>query len=403
MSIDDKKKHNCETDIGVINFKVDGTFSLDEDSIAEVEQSLESFIQEQDLVPEKFTYSGKDVKRASDAYRKQEGDLKKSLAVIQAFREAHEQPLKTISYFLSQCCDHLELKITPVGRLKRTDTIINKLQRPSLDGKTPNKTCVKTMVDIAGCRLILPNMAILRQITSYIEEKVAGIQRIEIIRARDYIADPKDNDCRYRSLHIHFKYHTNQGKTFKVEAQLRTENQHAWATTVEIIDLLEHTKIKTHSHDELYKPQVQKQWEQLLIYMSDYIADKEKIIVLTDQEKQATNHRLIELNNELHAIHRLESFQMMNKKLQILISDSKHQHVLFLINEAEQEILLEEVYDKEKQAIARYNLIEKTFTGFEHLNALLVSTEKMSSISQAYPNYAGDCSEFITLLNEAIK
>ncbi|MGV3000591.1 hypothetical protein [Vibrio sp. E150_018] len=63
MSIDDKKKHNCETDLGVINFKVDGTFSLDEDSITEVEQSLESFIQEQDLVPEKFTYSGKDIKR----------------------------------------------------------------------------------------------------------------------------------------------------------------------------------------------------------------------------------------------------------------------------------------------------------------------------------------------------
>lgn len=403
MSIDDNKKHNCETDLGVINFKVDGTFSLDEDSIAEVEQSLKSFIQEQDLVPERFTYSGKDVKRASDAYRKQEGDLKKSLTVIQAFREAHEQPLKTISYFLSQCCDHLKLKITPVSRLKRTDTIINKLQRPSLDGKTPNKTCVKTMVDIAGCRLIVPNMEILRKVTSYIEEKVTGIQRIEVIRIRDYIAEPKDNDCRYRSLHIHFKYHTKQGKTFKVEAQLRTENQHAWATTVEIIDLLAHTKIKTHSHDELYKHEIQKKWELLLICMSDYIADKENVIVLTSEKKQEISQKLIELNNELHAIQQLESFQMMNKKLETLIDNNKPQHVLFLINEAKQTILLEEVYEKEKPAIARYNLIEKTFTGIENLNALLVSTEKMSSISQAYPNYAGDCSEFITLLNEAIK
>lgn len=402
MSIDDKKKHNCKTDLSVINFKVDDTFSLDEDSITEVEQSLESFIQEQDLVPEKFIYSGKDVKRASNAYRKNIGNLKQSLEVIQAFREAHEKPLKIISSLLSQCSKQIELNITPVSRLKRTETIINKLQRPSLDGKTINQTCVKSMIDIAGCRLILPNIDSLNNITQHIESRVNGIERIEIIKIKNYITDPKDNDCRYRSLHIHFKYQTKQGKTFKVEAQLRTEYQHAWATTVEIIDLLEHTKIKTHSHSDLHKEEQQKKWETLLICMSDFIADKEGIIELTTEEKYVISKKLIQLNNELHAMQHLESFEMMNKKLQTLIANDKPQHVLFLIDELKQEILLEEVYDKEKRAINRYNLVEKTFTGFEHLNALLVSTEKMSSIRQAYPNYAGDCSEFIKLLNSAM-
>ncbi|HBV77626.1 MULTISPECIES: RelA/SpoT domain-containing protein [Vibrio] len=402
MPIDDKKNH-LEENLSVINFEVDGTFSLDEESIVEVDQSLEAFIQEQDLIPEIFVFTGGDVKRASDAYRKNIGNLKQSLEIIQAFREAHEKPLKVISSLLSQCCEQLELNTKPVSRLKRTETIINKLQRPSLDGKTINQTCVKNMIDIAGCRLILPDMNSLNNIAQHIENRVNSINRIEINKIKNYITDPKDNDCRYRSLHIHFKYKTKQGKPFKVEAQLRTEYQHAWATTVEIIDLLEHTKIKTHSHSDLYKENQQKKWETLLIFMSDYIADKEGIITLSEEERSSISLRLSQLNDELHAASHLESFQMMTKKLESIITDNKKQYILFLIEETEKKVLLEEIYNKEKEAIARYNLIEKAFTGIDSLNALLVSSEKMSSINKAYPNYAGDCSEFIKLLNEAIK
>ena len=47
---------------------------------------------------------------------------------------------------------------TVVRRLKRLPTIIDKLQRKSLDGKTDNAISLKRMHDIGGCRVILDSM-----------------------------------------------------------------------------------------------------------------------------------------------------------------------------------------------------------------------------------------------------
>lgn len=46
------------------------------------------------------------------------------------------------------------------------------------------------------------------------------------------------------SLHVIYLYQHGEGKTFTIEAQSRTKLQHLWATTVEIVDVLEETKIK---------------------------------------------------------------------------------------------------------------------------------------------------------------
>lgn len=348
-------------------------------------------------------YSKKELKRAGRIVRKKIGNLKESREVIIKFRKNHERSLGVIFHLLRASCRYLEIDNSIiVSRLKRIETITEKLQRASLDGKTQNRTCVSNMDDIAGCRLILPTIKNIEELFYHLKNTLDNSSIIEIYKVRNYIKSPKSHDCGYRSLHIILK-HINNGKKFKVEVQLRTINQHAWATAVEIIDLLEHTKIKKNSHSDLDKKDSQKKWENLLLLMSNYIAEKEKSIKLTKKEKNTIKNKLKLLNDQLNSINRLSSFEMMTKELRDLLEKEKNKYVLFLVNEHKLKVLLKKTFDNENEAINYYNEIEKDCSEISRLNAVLVSIDKMDSISKAYPNYIGNCSEFISLLNEAME
>jgi putative GTP pyrophosphokinase len=63
--------------------------------------------------------------------------------------------------------------------------------------------------------------------------------RAEFVKRYDYIAAPKETG--YRSVHLIFKYRSQSSKHrawngLRVEIQLRSRLQHAWATAVETVD-----------------------------------------------------------------------------------------------------------------------------------------------------------------------
>ncbi|WP_299143906.1 hypothetical protein [uncultured Vibrio sp.] len=65
-------------------------------------------------------------------------------------------------------------------------------------------------------------------------------------------------------------------------------------------------------------------------------------------------------------------------------------------------IFSEESSDYSK-AISVYNAAEKVTSSHSGINALLISTKNMGQLSEAYPNYLGDCASFIVLLQEAMQ
>lgn len=389
----------------VASFQIDDTPSpqksakdFNKDFNLDFHDFLENLIEQP---AEELTFSNKSVKQAGRKLRKREGDLKQATAIIQTFRTAHEKPLNTIAYLIGRCCREMNIPVKPVKRLKRLETIINKLQRKSLDGKKINQTCVTNMNDIGGCRAIFPDMASLNLIQNKLTETLEDEKRVKIRDIDDYITTPKENDCGYRSLHIIYQYEHSLGKKFKIEAQLRTKLQHIWATTVEIVDILEHTQIKTHSHapdEDKCKKQIK--WEKLFSIMSQHIADAEGIIDLTVRAKLDNAEELKKIDRELCAVTRLESFKMVSEKIEV-DSKSTKGHVLLIVNESEMNILVQKVFDNQAHATYIYNEMERVVDSIEGINTLLVSTQNLDELSDAYPNYIGDCASFIDILCEA--
>jgi len=111
------------------------------------------------------------------------------------------------------------------ARLKRTASIIEKMRRKQIPFTIEN--IEEYINDVAGVRVIC----------SYVDDiytiAEALIQQddIELIKKKDYIANPKPNG--YRSLHLIVSvpvYFTEQKKNMKVEVQIRTIAMDSWAS-----------------------------------------------------------------------------------------------------------------------------------------------------------------------------
>ena len=89
---------------------------------------------------------------------------------------------------------------------------------------------LRTMGDIAGCRVIVSNLKDLNKFQRWLKKEVSKVG-VELKLMHDYLKEPKTDG--YRSVHYQIKYDSH-----KVEVQLRTSLQHSWATSVEVIDTM---------------------------------------------------------------------------------------------------------------------------------------------------------------------
>ncbi len=390
----------------VISIQIDDTLppeKASKDFSEDHELSLCDFIEPMadESYNEDYSYSTNSVKKAGKRLRKKEGDLKSATAIIQRFRAAHDKPLNTIAYIVERCCRECGMDVKPVTRLKRLETIIDKLQRKSLDGKTQNSTCVTNMNDIGGCRAIFPDLKSLKQVSAQLQMISDKEGRARIKNIDDYIENPKTNDCGYRSLHIIYRYDHASGKSFNIEVQLRTRFQHLWATTVEIVDILENANIKTHSHGANEDKSAQQvKWEELLSIMSRNIAAVEGDIIFTEEDRVQISTRLYQLNDELNALNKLKSFKLLSNKVKVC-HNSEREYILLIVDERLLRLTTYEfsTYDF---AIFNYNNVEKMNRNRSGVNILLISTKDVSQLSEAYPNYLGDCASFINLFKDAM-
>lgn len=137
----------------------------------------------------------------------------------------------------------------PAQRLKRRDTFLDKL----ITGRAKDAS---TMHDLGGCRLIFQSLETLQQFRNYLEKTSRARHRLTHEPAKyDYIASPKQTG--YRGVHYVYGYTPSSNARaelagLKIEVQLRTAVQHAWATAVEIADLVSDTRTKFEDGSGLY-------------------------------------------------------------------------------------------------------------------------------------------------------
>ncbi len=138
------------------------------------------------------------VKKAGSGLRRYlRGDLSDEAAVLhaldvmEAWRRAHYIPLVTANNGLRSRARTAGVAAEVTQRLKRRQTILEKLQRePTLD--------LSRMQDIGGCRAVVANMDDLRRL----EERITD--RLPVINYSDYTVDPRMSG--YRAVHIAVQY-----------------------------------------------------------------------------------------------------------------------------------------------------------------------------------------------------
>ena len=159
-----------------------------------------------------------------------ETDFERAWRVIENWRVAHRYPLNAFHMTLRNRARHIDRNALTAQRLKRMPSIFRKLFRKQT--KTMHLT---QMQDIGGCRAVLRNLAHVKRLVWAYDTKPL---RSELSKRRDYIESPKDDG--YRSVHLMYRYSgrasSSHWNNLRVEIQIRTKLQHAWATAVETVD-----------------------------------------------------------------------------------------------------------------------------------------------------------------------
>ena len=134
--------------------------------------------------------------------------------VVREFRAGFQYPMRKTTVGLRQFVQRESGSVIVAQRLKRLPQIIHKLVRMP-------ETNLARMEDIGGCRAILANRDEVLRVLARIQKNAWNVKRV-----RDYAEQPKASG--YRGVHV-----VIERDGHRVEIQLRTPGQQAWAEAVE--------------------------------------------------------------------------------------------------------------------------------------------------------------------------
>ena len=277
--------------------------------------------------------------------------------------------------------------VTIAQRLKRRPTIIDKLNREQ-------GMSLSRMHDIAGCRLILQDVDTLTRFRSGVLSSRAGHELVGSQDRYDYIISPKPSG--YRGIHDVYKY--NVGSTggirwngLRLEIQYRTITQHAWATAVEISDIVNSTRMKFS--------QAARGITRLFLLSSEILARAHEGMPghCPDLNEKELIEEFDGLESELHAIARLRS--LTSSEFQKFARSSKLFVLINYTSGPNEGKFQAQGFADNASALARYSELEQSLGG--QADVVLVGSSQQDAIKLAYTNYFSDASGFISTLDEA--
>ncbi|MFC5302447.1 RelA/SpoT domain-containing protein [Azospira restricta] len=311
-----------------------------------------------------------------------------AIDVINNWRGSHGYPLNTFQVNLRNTCRRFEQDALIAQRIKRLSSIRHKLDRfPSMK--------LSQMQDLGGCRAILSNVTNVFRVFDYYQNE-SSAKHIQA-SVDDYISAPKSSG--YRGIHLVYRYFSDKKKAMynglKIEMQLRSRYQHAWATAVETAGMFSGQALKSSLGSE--------DWKRFFSLIGSAIALRERAPLVPD-----TPARSSELFSELrHYADKLkvqDRLREYGKALRYLTDAQDGAHYYLLQLDPKNGTLLVTGFKQNQVELA-----EKTYAQAEQLakdkaetDAVLVSVESVTALSRAYPNYFADTRLFLVLLEQAL-
>lgn len=338
------------------------------------------------------------VRRAGKAIS-EKAETDHDIALLDQWRMAHGYVLNTFKVWLRRKIELFDFDIEFAQRLKRRNTVIDKLQRHDANG-TPLIRDVTAMHDFAGCRLIFETVDDLRKFRDYMHSsrvmKNVNHELKNNSDKYDYIATPKFTG--YRGIHDvyrHFPRGSERGEAAKawdglmVEIQYRTRAQHAWATAVEISDVIDGQRTKFEMD--------QSERGRFFAVASELIARHYEGLA-HGLDGEFTEDLIVELKKLEERLGILENLSVLRQAE--VQGEFKRHNVLNIVRVQGDEITLElYTFDSPTEAISKATELEAS----EHsINAVYVRGDNPKQIRSAYRNYFNDPVDFVALVRGAL-
>lgn len=315
--------------------------------------------------------------------------------IVDQWRSAHGYVINTFQIWIKRKISALGMNVEFAQRLKRRNTVFNKLTRRNANGEFLISD-VSAMHDFAGCRLIFDNLEDLQRFRTYMHSP--GVVKNVSHELRhppekyDYIEHPKESG--YRGIHDVYR-HLPRGSeraeakkpwdNLLVEIQYRTRAQHAWATAVEISDFVDGEKTKFEMD--------QSKRGRFFAIASEIIARNHEHMerAFSNESVQQLQKELQILENELGILQRLSALKTFADE------DKLQQHNVLNITKVESGELMLEVlpFKQAADAIAKATELESSGSS---LNAVYVRADNPSQLRSAYRNYFNDPIDFVKII-----
>lgn len=310
-----------------------------------------------------------------------------TLSIINNWRSSHAYPLNTFQITLRIKSRKIERGSVIAQRLKRLESIHRKLS-----AKTSMR--MTQMQDIAGCRTVFTSLkSVYKLVETYKKSKFDHKFRSD----KDYIQHPKSDG--YRCYHLIYEY-IGTGQTapysgLRVEIQIRTAQQHAWATAVEAVGTFTRQALKSNQGDE--------DWLRFFALMGSALAAIERTppVPGTPVSRDALVAEITDLAEKLRV---KEMLQVYTATVRTLGAAKDAKYFVVELDPDEHSVTIRRYKAKEStQANADYTNLESQITDGSPRQVVLVSVESVNALKKAYPNYFLDTVIFRRLVDRVLE